>query len=327
MIRERLELLVDEEAVSLLAGLVLERQRDQVAEAAPGHRLLVWEETVVGLHAELVAAAHRLGDEVAAHPSRDARVYRRGEEEPRVCAVPRAGALDRDGYADGSAGFGKCGDVFLPRGLVEIGSEKPAALILEERVNAHHVSALQVVDDDLVAERDEGLVRTVAALASGLEHAESGLPLVRARGGVAGLAGLLAHEPRRKDVRASAEQRTEQLHLVRGRVRRLAVGRERQGQRRRGGCSRELGPEALESGPVSRHACARAPRAAAARGRDPEGWRPSRAPCLLVPKLRLGNPVREAPASRFHHQARITSMWQPVVYRRGQEVPAVTEGI
>ena len=249
MIRERLELLVDEDAVSLLAGLVLERQRDQVAEAAPGHRVLVWEETVVGLHAELVAAAHRLGDEVAAHPSRDVRVYRRGEEEPRVCAVPRAGALDRDGYADGSAGFGKCGDVFLPRALVEIGSEKPAALILEERVDAHHVSALQVVDDDLVADRDEGLVRAVAALASGLEHAEPGLPLVRARGGVACLAGLLAHEPRRKDVRASAEQRTEQLHLVRGRVRRLAVRRERQGQRRRSGCSRELGPEALDPCP------------------------------------------------------------------------------
>ena len=40
----------------------------------------------------------------------------------------------------------------------------------------------------------------------------------------------------------------------------------------------------------------------------------------LVPKLRLGNPMREAPASRLHHQARITSMWQPVVYRLGQEV-------
>ena len=31
--------------------------------------------------------------------------------------------------------------------------------------------------------------------------------------------------------------------------------------------------------------------------------------CLLVPKLRLGNPVREAPASRPHHyQTRITSI-------------------
>ena len=29
---------------------------------------------------------------------------------------------------------------------------------------------------------------------------------------------------------------------------------------------------------------------------------------LLVPKLRLGNPVREAPASRLHHQTRITSI-------------------
>jgi hypothetical protein len=33
-----------------------------------------------------------------------------------------------------------------------------------------------------------------------------------------------------------------------------------------------------------------------------------RLPGLLVPKLRLGNPVREAPASRLHYQTRITSI-------------------
>ena len=45
------------------------------------------------------------------------------------------------------------------------------------------------------------------------------------------------------------------------------------------------------------------------------GWR-ERPRSLLVPKLRLGNPVREAAASRLHHQAPITSIKRRREYRQ-----------
>ena len=97
LVRPRPERVVDEQRVALLARLVLERQGDEVAEAAARHGVLVREEPVVRLHAELVAPRHRLGDEVAAHPPRDVRGDRRREEEPDVRAVPGTRALHRRG--------------------------------------------------------------------------------------------------------------------------------------------------------------------------------------------------------------------------------------
>ena len=70
-------------------AFVLERQRDQVAESAAWHGVLVREEPVVRLHAELVAPGHRLGDQVAAHLAGDAGGDGRREEEPDVGAVAR----------------------------------------------------------------------------------------------------------------------------------------------------------------------------------------------------------------------------------------------
>jgi hypothetical protein len=60
------ELVVDEDRVAHLARTVLERQGNEIAESAPGQGVLVGEEAIVLSHAQLMAATHRLGDEVAA---------------------------------------------------------------------------------------------------------------------------------------------------------------------------------------------------------------------------------------------------------------------
>ncbi len=76
----------------------------------------------------------------------------------------------------------------------------------------------------------------------------------RARGGgrVPGLPGLLAHEPRRKDILAPAKQRAEQLHLLGGRPRRRYVDGKRQPNAalRLGAERSQLGPNPSE--PTSR---------------------------------------------------------------------------
>src|SRR5258707_3882903 len=107
LIRKRLEPLVNKDTVALLQGLVLQRQRDEIAKTAAGHRVLIGKEAVVGCHAQLMPATHRLGDQVAAHSSRYVCGHGCSKKDPHVPAIAGAGALDRNGNAHRSAGFGE----------------------------------------------------------------------------------------------------------------------------------------------------------------------------------------------------------------------------
>jgi hypothetical protein len=141
--------------------------------------------------------------------TRDVRRDPRREEKPGVRAISRAGALYRNGDTNRSAGVGEGGRVLLPRARIEVDSQKPIGFVFQERVGAHHVAALQVVDNDLVADRYEGLIHAVTAFASSLKQAQPRLPFVRAGGSVAGFAGPLAHEPDREHILTPAKQGVE----------------------------------------------------------------------------------------------------------------------
>jgi hypothetical protein len=93
----------------------------------------------------------------------------------------------------------------LPRALVKIHCQKPTGLVLEQWIDAHHVPALQMLRDQLLAHGDERLVGAIAAFASRLEKADLRKPLIRASWRVSGSAGFLAHESYWEDVRAPAE--------------------------------------------------------------------------------------------------------------------------
>ena len=84
------ELVVDEDRVAHLARTVLERQGNEIAESAPGQGVLVGEEAIVRSHAQLMAATHRLGNEIAAHLARRGRSHRCREEERDMGAVAGA---------------------------------------------------------------------------------------------------------------------------------------------------------------------------------------------------------------------------------------------
>ncbi len=103
--------------------------------------------------------------------------------------------------------------VVHPRALVEVDRQKPAGLVVQHRIDAHHVLALQVGDHGGVIDGLERLSGAVTALHL-RELADTGHELVRAGGGIPWLARLLADEARRVDVRTTAEELTEQLHLV-----------------------------------------------------------------------------------------------------------------
>ena len=65
--------LVDENAVAAVPRSLLKRQRDQVAKAALGKRVLIGEETVVRIEADARPAFHRFGEKVRAEFPREGR--------------------------------------------------------------------------------------------------------------------------------------------------------------------------------------------------------------------------------------------------------------
>jgi len=88
LIRMGNKLVIDEDGIAHLARAALEWERDEIAEPATRKGVLVWEESIVRLHAQLVTVGHRLGDQIAAHLASRGRRDRRREEEPDVGAVP-----------------------------------------------------------------------------------------------------------------------------------------------------------------------------------------------------------------------------------------------
>jgi hypothetical protein len=86
------------------------------------------------------------------------------------------------------------------------------------------VSSLQVIRHDLVVDRDEGLIRAISTLASGLEEAETRLPFISSRGSVSGIARFLLLTNRvGKTSGRPRKQRPKQADLIGRRVRSLAL--------------------------------------------------------------------------------------------------------
>ena len=156
---------------------------------------------------------------MAAHLARRRRRDGLREEEPDVRAVSGSRALDERGQAKPARGLCECPDILRPCALVEVDRKEPASLVGEHWVDAHHMFAAQVREQGGVIDGAERLVRAVAALHL-RQLADAGDELVRARGRIAGHACLLADEPSRIEVGASAEELAEQPHLLRGRLRR-----------------------------------------------------------------------------------------------------------
>src|SRR5437867_10057134 len=112
----------------------------------------------------MVTARHRLGDEVATHPACGCGGHGCGEEEPDVRTVPRSRTLDGRREPKGSRGLDEGSDVVSPRLRVEVGRQEPAPVVLEERIDPDHVATLEVIEEYLVAHRDERMIRALAAL-------------------------------------------------------------------------------------------------------------------------------------------------------------------
>ena len=86
LVGPRDEMVIEEDAVALLAWSLLQRQGDQVPESSLRHRVLIRKEAVVRIQADVRSPLHRLGQDVRAQPSGQRGWNGFLEEEPDVRA-------------------------------------------------------------------------------------------------------------------------------------------------------------------------------------------------------------------------------------------------
>ena len=132
---------------------MLQRQRDEIAKPTFRHRVLAWKETVVRIEAKLVTPLHCPGEDGCAKFSREAGGQRRIKENPNVTTASRARPFKGGGNVPFGAGLKKCPHVILPGRFVEIGSQKPARFIGQQRINPSRQFAGEMVVNYLIRQR------------------------------------------------------------------------------------------------------------------------------------------------------------------------------
>ena len=198
---------------SRFRGVLLQRQRDQVAEAALGHRVLVGKQAVVGRQLQLPSARAGVADDGRAQAAGIASRHPPSEKHPGVRALAGARNLQRRRHAQLVTGLDERTGILSPLGLVEIDCQEIAGVVLQQRIDADRVLAGQVVVDHRIRQRDQRAVAAVPALDARL-LADTGPPLVGAGRRVARLARGLALPADRVDIGAAAEQPAKQCHLL-----------------------------------------------------------------------------------------------------------------
>lgn len=123
----------------------MQRQGDQVAEAAPGHCILAWKQPVIGREADLGAVVHRACQQQRAQPPR----FRRGDgfrkEYPDMSAISGSRPLQRRRHIEVTAGFEKRFGVADPILLVEIDREEVTGVVKQQRIDPGNKTGLPAV--------------------------------------------------------------------------------------------------------------------------------------------------------------------------------------
>lgn len=211
-------MLVEKNTVAVVARLLLQRERNQIAESSPRQRVLIRKKPVVGVQADLRVLFHGFGQQVRSELSGERGWNRLFEEQPHVPATTGAGPLERSRNIHPAAGLEEGRSIFAPILLVKVDREEETRLILEDWIDARHerlpliVVPEQMPPNHLIGNRKEAAMGTLDALDPWL-FANASHPFVRAGGRIPGFARFPALEATRVDVITPAEERSEQGDL------------------------------------------------------------------------------------------------------------------
>jgi len=219
-----LELFVQENGVSQLPRLLLQRQRNQISKPSFGQRVLIREKPVIGTEPDFGTPLHCLGQKMRTQLACQTRWNGLFEEQPDVAAVARTRPFQGGWQVPLAAGLEECVGVLLPVLLVEIDRQEVTGLVPKHGVDTHHEIPSwlnlsgKMPPDNLIRYRKKAARGTIGALDSWL-LAHPSNPLVRARWRIAGFSRLAALEPDRINICSSPEQRSKQSDLSgRGRI-------------------------------------------------------------------------------------------------------------
>jgi len=215
LVRIRLEVRVEELSVVFGSRAFLQRQCDQVAEAALGHGVLIREETVVGIEAKLMTAFHRARQQQRPKLARNHSGHRPLKEDPYMPTFSGARSFQCRGHVAVMARLQERRSVFLPGLLVKVDGKEPTGFIAKQRVDAESLLAREMIVDRLLGERNvlpSIFVDSLPILNAG---GVVGLPVALRNGRVAAVP-VGAFPTQCIDVFTTAEQRTEKSDLLRG---------------------------------------------------------------------------------------------------------------
>ena len=122
---------IDEDTAVRFPRLFLQGQRDQIAETAFGHGVLIRKQTVVAGQGQLSGAvagvAYQRGPALASLAGRD----RLGKKDPGMSAVAKAGNFQRRRNAEFPAGLHEGLGILPPVGLIEVSRQEIAAVFAQ----------------------------------------------------------------------------------------------------------------------------------------------------------------------------------------------------
>src|SRR3990172_9494176 len=161
---------IEKYRIAFLSRFLLERQRDQIPEAALSQCVLAGEQPVIGFHAELVTTAHGFRDQVTSHRSRCSCRHRFSKEKPCVRSVSRTRTLDSHGHVHFLAGFPECAYIIHPRIFIEVRSKETTGIVRKHGIGTDYMTTLEVIEDDLIRKWKELAIRALSAFDRRLER-------------------------------------------------------------------------------------------------------------------------------------------------------------
>ena len=139
---------INENAAAVLARRLLQRQGDQVAEAALGHRVLIGKQAVVGLQLQLPGSRAGVADDGRAQATGIAGRHPASEKHPGVRPFAGARNLEGNGHAKFATRLHEGAGVLSPLGFVEIDGEEIAGVVLQQGIDTDRVLTGQMVVDE-----------------------------------------------------------------------------------------------------------------------------------------------------------------------------------
>jgi hypothetical protein len=120
LVRPRNKGAIQEDCIVLLARRSLERQRNEVPKASVRHRVLIREQSVVRIEADVRPPFHGLGEDMRSQSSRERGRNGLFEEKPNVRASAGARPFECGREIEVVTRFEKRRSILAPAGLVEI---------------------------------------------------------------------------------------------------------------------------------------------------------------------------------------------------------------